>query len=542
MKIGEILLANGKISAPQLQHALNISGKSSERLGEILYKWHFVTEEDLLSALSIQTGVAIWGEPITQVATKYLEDITPSLAVSYGVLPVVNGGELPSVLIHDPTSKRTISFLHQHHLSEAPRFLAPASFLQKTIEEFVPVADRIADLNKIIEKIAKEGISGGELIKLLNALLSEAMVLGASDVHLEPTFATSDIRFRIDGILVPIVSLPFTHHGNFCNAIYAMASITPGEFSKPHDSSFTHIYHGRPVEIRLSSLPVKHGDTSAAALVLRILDKHKTVLPLQFLGYQERERNKISKMVKIPQGLILLTGPTGSGKTTALYAVLASIRSEETKILTVEDPVEINLPGVQQVEVNTKSGLTFATTLRSFLRHDPDIILVGEIRDQETALEAIRAAQTGHKTFSTLHTTDTVSAITRLSDLGVSMPYLGMALTGIISQRLVRKLCPLCRQEVSTPAEHQKRIKKGTVFAPGGCTHCTGGYKGRTVVVEILETEGQLKQEMKGGNLNAVTQVCNEMTKGDFITLHASGMELVEKGVTSIEEIERVVG
>ncbi|MCL5408961.1 MAG: Flp pilus assembly complex ATPase component TadA [Candidatus Omnitrophica bacterium] len=538
IQLGQILLNKKKISRPQLEHALNIQKRTGEKLGRILSKYHFISEDDLVEALSEQINVPIWDKPVSNIEHTLIEKIGLIQAQHKGILPIVNDSGTPAILLEDPTNTLTISFLVQHGLLY-PRFIASPSLIKKNLEELVPISDRISHLNSIVHEIEHFGISGNKMKEFLHSIIEEAIITNASDIHIEPNVLTSDVRFRIDGMLTPIVSLPYHSHENLLNVVYSLASITQSEFSKFHDANFSFSYQNRTIDIRVSSIPTtKYG----ASIVLRLLDRYKTIMPLKYLGYRKHQIDIIQRLTFKPQGLFLFTGPTGSGKTTSLYSILSMLRTEEVKILTIEDPVEVELPLTQQVEVNEPAEITFSSALRAFLRHDPDIVLVGEIRDKETAVEAIRASLTGHKTFSTLHTQDTFTSITRLLDLDISLSYLGMSIEGIISQRLIRKLCPLCKKEISVSQSYSEKIKAKTIYQPVGCNYCNNGYKGRTVAVEILEVKGNLKEVMKEGNYKKIKEEITEIQNNGFISLLQDGYYLIEQGITSIEEIERVVG
>ncbi len=537
-KLGQILLNKKKISLSQLEHALNIQKRTGERIGQIFSKYHFISEEDLVEAISEQINIPVWNKTISKIEHSLIEKIGLTQAKNKGILPILNDDNTPAILLEDPTNTLTISFLVQHGFLY-PRFIASQSLIKKHIEDLVPIADRISRLNFIIHEIENSGISGSKMNDFLNTIIQEAIITNASDIHIESNILTSDIRFRIDGILTPIVSLPYNYHENLLNVIYSLSAITQSEFSRFHDANFSFPYQNRIIDIRVSSIPTtKYG----AAIVLRLLDRYKTIMPLKYLGYRKHQIEAIQKITNKPQGLFLFTGPTGSGKTTSLYSILSMLRTEEVKILTIEDPVEVELPLTQQVEVNEQAEITFSSALRAFLRHDPDIVLVGEIRDKETAMEAIRASLTGHKTFSTLHTQDTYTSITRLLDLGVSLSYLGTSLEGVINQRLVRKLCNFCKKEIPTSQFYSKKIKTKTVFQPAGCRYCNNGYKGRIVTVEILEVKKQLKEAMKEGNYKKVKSIMTDIYNNGFISLLQDGYDLIERGITSIEEIERVMG
>jgi type II secretory ATPase GspE/PulE/Tfp pilus assembly ATPase PilB-like protein len=533
-KLGEILLKKKKISYPQLQHALNIQKTTGEKLGEILLLLHIVSEEDIIEALSEQYNIPLWEGNVEKINIQLISKIGLDNCISACVLPVSNGSA-DIVLINSPNSPETTNFLLSYNLLFCKQYLAPRSIILENLKKIVPKSVRQQKIETEVKKLQEKGVSSGALPLFADFILEEAMIEMASDIHIEPSRETTDIRFRIDGILVPAISLPKLFHDNLVNVFYSRAEINQSEFVKYHDASFSFQFSGRNIDVRLSSIPSTYG----ASLVLRLLDRNRTIVSLKQLGYRQYHLQQIQKMIKKPEGLVIFTGPTGSGKTTSLYSILSSLRSEETKIITIEDPPEVEIPGVIQCAINPKAGITYANAIRGFLRHDPDIILVGEIRDNETAEECIRATLTGHKTFSTLHTYSATSSIMRLNDLGIGFSYISMVLSGVVNQRLVRKLCPFCKKEVEVPKLYQKFISRPTIYQPQGCEYCFGGYKGRTPVVEVLWINETMRKLIEQGAMKEFEKYLYE--KGHK-TLFDDAMELVELGITSIEEIERVVG
>jgi len=535
MHIGEILLQKKKISYPQLQHALNIQKTTGEKLGEILLKLHYISEEDLAEVLSIQFNIPLWDKNTDKSDINLIQKIGLENCISAGILPVLNGTGA-NIIISNPNSELTANIIFSYNLITYPKYIAPYTIIQEQLKKIIPKSQRQKRIEAQVETLKKEGLSSGVLPKFVDFILEEAMLEGASDIHIEPAFDSTDIRFRIDGILIPIVSLPKYYHDNLVNVFYSRAEITQSEFVKYHDSTFSFSFSGRNIDVRLSSVPSTYG----ASLVLRLLDRSRTIVSLKQLGYREEKLKEINKMVKRPEGLVIFTGPTGSGKTTSLYSILNSIRSEEIKIITIEDPPEVEIPGVIQCAINPKAGITYASAIRGFLRHDPDVILVGEIRDTETAEECVRATLTGHKTFSTLHTFSAISSIIRLNDLGINFSYISMVLSGVVNQRLVRKLCPFCKKEVEAPSLYRKYIPEQKIYLPVGCEFCYGGYKGRIPVVETLYIDDKSKKMIEKGQIKEFEKYITEEKRNP--TLFEDGIELVRMGITSIEEIERVVG
>ena len=403
---------------------------------------------------------------------------------------------------------------------------------------------KLKEINDRISQIKREGLVGGNLKELLDLLLDSAIIQQATDIHIEPEEKICAIRFRIDGILYFESCLSVELHNNLVNVVFNKAEITVSDFLRFHDARFQHVYVDQAVDIRVSSVPSIHGP----ALVLRLLDANKTLITLEKLGFQESHFQTIRSVSEKPHGIIIITGPTGSGKTTTLYAILNQLKGLSRKIISIEDPVEIKMPLVNQVQINEKQGITFAHATRAFLRHDPNIILIGEIRDADTAKEAIRAAITGHKVLSTLHTNDTIDAIYRLHDLGISLDHIANSVLCVVSQRLVRKLCVYCRKKVIVKSDELPYFLRDSVspeqeelsvYKPKGCSYCQQGYRGRTVIAEVLCFNEEISAMISDGRLNRLRAKIKE---DGFISLGTDATRLVLEGVTSSEEAIRVAG
>lgn len=551
--LGEHLLKKNAISKKVLEHCLNVQDRTQEKLGQILLHYNLISEEDLAQVLATQAGMDYWDKPISHTDITGFDVFSQDLCKEHSMISVRIDSK-DYLLLADPFNKVANQEFRAKRLNGITRMVAQRTAINVALSTFVPSTEKgKAKIEELIKKVMSGGISAGAMQELAFVLIEEAANQDGSDIHIEPTRKTSDIRFRIDGMLQPVACLPLKTHANLINVFYSLAGITAAEFAKFHDSSFAFSTleskvgakaSGKQIDIRLSSLP---SSTGGAGLCLRILNKEKTFIPLESLGYSEFASSKIKKIIAKPHGLVLFTGPTGSGKTTTLYAILSELRDETRKIITIEDPVEIELPLISQIEVNEKAAkaedrITFSSAIRVFLRHDPDIILVGEIRDLETAQEALRAAFTGHQTFSTLHATDAFNCLTRLLDLGMSLQFLAQGLTGLISQRLVRKLCQHCRKK-GPALDKYRTVFPGEVYYPVGCEFCRDGYHGRTVAAEVLEITPEIRDKMVLGELADVKRVVENMKKNkEFCTLQEDALRLIEDGITSITEIERVVG
>ncbi len=380
------------------------------------------------------------------------------------------------------------------------------------------------------------------IVRLINALLTQAVREGASDIHIEPFETRSSVRFRIDGVLRDIIEPQRALHGVIVSRIKIMASLDIAEKRMPQDGRITLRLAGRPVDVRVSTVPTGHGER----VVLRLLDKQAGRLNLTSLGVDNDTLKILVNLINQPHGIILVTGPTGSGKTTTLYASLGNLDSTKHNILTVEDPVEYDLDGIGQMQVNPKIELTFARALRSILRQDPDIIMIGEIRDLETAQIAVQASLTGHLVLATLHTNDAVGAVTRLVDMGVEPFLVASSLLGVLAQRLVRKLCPHCRKQ-HTPDDAELKLmevipragKTPTIYTPVGCTACSDtGYQGRTGIYELLTVDENLRSLIHDGTSEG--KVRDYAKARGMQTIRQDGLRWVLKGETSLEEVLRV--
>lgn len=375
------------------------------------------------------------------------------------------------------------------------------------------------------------------IIRLINALITEAIKENASDIHVEPFETRLSIRFRVDGVLREVIQPPRQVSALLVSRIKVMARLDIAEKRLPQDGRIALRIAGRPVDIRVSTLPSGHGER----VVMRLLDKQAGRLNLQHLGMNGDDEKRLRKMIQKPHGIILVTGPTGSGKTTTLYAVLSALNNSKRNILTVEDPIEYDLDGIGQTPVNTKVDMTFAKGLRAILRQDPDVVMVGEIRDSETAQIAVQASLTGHLVLSTLHTNSAVGAITRLQDMGIEPFLLSSSLLGIMSQRLVRNLCPDCKQPLDLPA--QEREKYGftdsqTVYQAVGCNSCVQlGYKGRSGIYELIDIDDQLASMIHDQeSQQKIESYCRTQSKG----ITEDGLRKVKEGITSLDEVFRV--
>lgn len=396
--------------------------------------------------------------------------------------------------------------------------------------------EEVDDLSELARQEVMSDSVDAPVVKLVNGILMESLRERATDIHIEPYEDRVAVRYRIDGVLSDKYSLSKGHQAPVTSRIKVMANMDIAERFVPQDGRIGISLGDRLVDIRVSSLPTQHGER----LVLRLLDKTRGLLTLEDLGMKAHERERIESLIRRPNGMILFTGPTGSGKSTSLYAILQALARPQVNIITVEDPIEYDLPGVGQVQVNEKAGLTFANTLRSILRQDPDIIMIGEMRDFDTAHIGIQASLTGHLVFSTLHTNDSISAVTRLSDMGVEPYLISGSLLGVVAQRLVRRVCPHCKKEIPTSGVVLKNgIERA--WRGAGCEHCSGtGYRGRFGLYEQFDVTPEIQDAIARG---APPHELKSLARGGgFATLLELGLQAVREGETTPEEMLRVVG
>ncbi len=542
-EIGNILLNSKAITKEQLEFALTIQSNinPSQRLGRILKYYNFASDEEIAQALAKQVGWKYFNKKYV-LNLLVIEKIGLDFLMDRVFLPVETEKGLGFVFAY-PFDIEATDLLASEGLRDKEFYIGSESAIRQHLELLKNQKIR-KEIDKRISLIKETGIVGDELKELLDELLDDAIVHNATDIHIEPGEKISTIRFRIDGILYFKFCIPLEVHNNLVNVVFSKAEITVSDFYRFHDARFQHAYSDHPVDIRVSCIPSIFGP----ALVLRLLDANKTLITLKDLGFNPMHFDNINHIVRKPHGIIIVTGPTGSGKTTTLYAILNQLKSLSTKVITIEDPVEIKMPLINQVQINEKQGITFAHATRAFLRHDPNIILIGEIRDHDTAQEAIRASITGHRVLSTLHTNTAVDSIYRLHDLGIDLSHIANSILCVISQRLIRKLCPFCRKRVTVKNEALPEfIKKefedlGSEFRVSkarGCSHCQAGYKGRTVIAEILEFDDEARDMVSSGKLDLLR---HKAEKEAYPSLRYDAAMLILRGVTSLEEAERVVG
>ncbi len=560
--LGTLLVENRVITDRQLERALQRQRERGGLLGDVLIDMGFASEKAVLEALAWQLNIDhVSAETVNHIAPELMRMIPERVARQYMVVPLAAHDNVIDVAMANPFDIIAIDDLRaltQHRINTAiiskegakvliERFYASGSreesledVLGELSETHVELKkDSTADRDIALERL-KEQSEAAPIVRLVDYIIANAINERGSDIHVEPQEKRLNIRYRIDGILHDIISPAKELHMAIVSRIKIMADMDIAERRLPQDGRFTISIRHREVDLRVSTLPTIFGEK----VVMRLLEKGALSLDLDRLGFDERDLQIFKRHIARPHGMILLTGPTGSGKTTTLYSALSAIKSPEINIVTVEEPVEYQINGVYQVQANPKIGLTFANGLRHILRQDPDIIMIGEIRDLETAEMGIRSALTGHLVFSTLHTNDAAGTITRLVNMGIEPFLASSSLNLAVAQRLVRRICPHCRE-----AYKPKRVMLSSldltegediVFHRGkGCSMCKGtGYFGRVAICEMLEMKQPIRNlVLKGADGEAIKQRAIEL---GMVTLRQNGIQKVTEGVTTIEEVMRV--
>ena len=553
----DILVKRGIVGADQIVEARGMSGSVEESLVRLGY----AEIEDITKAKAEQNGLDYVDLHEIEIPPQVVELVPESLARENVVMPLAQEGGAIKVIMHDPMDFETLDKLRFVLNREISIALAPRESIVEAInryygsatsesesvdsmlQEFTDTAIDYAD-----DVMSGKGVGGAEeddsapVIRLVNLLLEKAVQMRASDIHIEPFADRIRIRYRIDGVCQEIENPPRRLLGPIISRLKIMGSIDIAEKRRPQDGRIKVHVAGKDIDLRVSVLPTNHGQS----IVMRILDRDNIKVSLRDLGFGEEDFKRYQNLIKRPNGILLVTGPTGSGKTTTLYASLNELNRPDVKIITAEDPVEYYLPGINQCEVKARIGMTFARIIRAMLRQNPNILLVGEIRDEETANTAIQASLTGHLVFSTLHTNDAPSALTRLVDIGVQPFLVASSIIGIMGQRLVRKVCPKCKAKYEPPAHLlqslgiRPEIAAKANFTRGkGCGNCNKtGYRGRLAIYELMMMSSQIREmTFKGESTQAIRKVAR---KQGMRTLFEDGMIKALKGITTIDEVLRI--
>ena len=557
-QLDELLLARGLVTQEQLTEARAHAAEKGRSLGRVLIEMGYVTEGGLVSILAGQIGLEFIDLSEASVDASAVALVPEATARRHNCIPVGfdDDGRL-IVAMADPANVVAVDDIRAFTKRDVRTVVSTKADvvaaiarhyrLDRTAETLVEeaAAEQEAEADTLEKQLAEAGgAEDAPIIKLVNLLITQAMNDRASDIHIEPEEKSLRVRYRIDGVLHEVMNPPKSVQAGITSRLKIMADINIAERRIPQDGRIGIVVQGKQIDIRVSTLPTVHGEK----IVMRLLDKSSVLLQLSDLGFLPENFESYKKSYQKPYGMILVTGPTGSGKSTTLYATLNILNRPEVNIVTTEDPVEYRLPGINQVQTNAKAGLTFASALRSILRQDPDIILIGEIRDRETAQIAVESALTGHLVLSTLHTNDAPSAVTRLTEMGIEPFLVASAADCILAQRLARKLCEKCKEPYA-PSEEELKVARfpynpdeelPKLYRAVGCTSCGNtGYRGRMALHEVMPVTEEIERlTVELASAEAIGKVALEQ---GMISLRVDGLSKVAMGLTSIEEIFRVV-
>ncbi|WP_114952130.1 GspE/PulE family protein [Sphingosinicella terrae] len=545
MEFRELLLDRNIVTPAELARAEEMRGRTGGRLPSTLVQLGLASEADVAETMAAASGAALLDRESLPAALVEIDGLNPAFLQRHALLPMALDGGVLRIAAGDPGDEEGLSGLAFAAGAESIEIsVASLSDIQEVITAHFgnavseEMAERADDWSDDLERLL-DGESEAPVIRLVQRLLAGAVDRRASDVHVEPMVRQVAVRYRIDGRLNEVETLPSALAGPIASRIKVMAGLDIAESRLPQDGRLRLTVRGQDIDVRVATAPVAHGES----VVLRLLGRSSVPLDLEKLGLPEPALAALLRAIERPHGIILVTGPTGSGKTTTLYAAVNRLRRPDVKILTVEDPVEVVIEGVNQVQVRPEIDLTYAKTLRAFLRQDPDILMIGEIRDQETAEIALRAALTGHLVLSTLHTNNALGAFTRLADIGVE-PYLtASTVIAAVAQRLIRAVCTACRGERAPSASERRMFEEAGLPAPKnlaqaqGCAKCGGtGYSGRLPMIEVVEVDEALRGRIRDGDVEAA-----QAERPPAETLLGHGLALVAAGRTTMEEMRRAV-
>lgn len=553
-RLGDMLLEEGRITAQQLEQALKKQRDQGKRLGELLIDEGIVSEHEIISVLEKQLGIKRIQLDAINIDRKAVMCITETLAFKHILIPIGFSENKILIAMWDPLNIFAIDDIRIASGFEVQAFISTKKEIVKAIERYFSdqqVQKAAEELSKEKQEDAKQqvqqddriefdDIKNAPVVKMVDYLIKNAVEARASDIHIEPFEKYIKIRYRIDGQLQEISRLSKETLDALVTRIKILSNLNIAERRVPQDGRILTKVSGKEVDLRVSVLPTVFGEK----IVIRVLNRDNYLVGKEYLGMAEEELEQLNRIIKNPHGIILVTGPTGSGKSTTLYSVLNDLNSGDKNIVTIEDPVEYMIDGVNQINVNTKAGLTFAAGLRSILRQDPDIIMIGEIRDKETAQIAIRAAITGHLVLSTIHTNDAPSSVLRLIDMDIEPYLVATSVVGVIAQRLVRKICPRCKVEYLAN-EYEKKLmgvqadEPLTVYRGSGCGYCNStGYVGRTGVYEIMEITREHRETIIKTESSDVIRDLS--IKKGMKTINTACRDLALRGITTIEELVKI--
>ncbi|MBR4157987.1 MAG: Flp pilus assembly complex ATPase component TadA [Oscillospiraceae bacterium] len=561
-RLGELLIAAGTISEEELERGLALQKGTKDRLGTVLISNGIITENQLIEALQMQLGIEFIDLTKVNIPTELAQVLPKNIAKQYQVIPVKVVKDELYLAMSDPMNFYAIEEVRKAVRKKVVPMVAKAS----AIEHSIQVLYGNEGAAKAIEEMKREAVASGDIatstdaafvsnqlgddavnsaptIRLVNSIIERAINERASDIHIEPRETEMQVRMRIDGMMRDILTIPKELQNSVVSRIKIMSSLDISERRVPQDGRFNVRVKDKDIDLRISTLPTIYGEK----IVARLLDKSGGKISKEAIGLTGSDLEKYEKLIRMRAGVILIVGPTGSGKSTTMYTMIDDLNTKEVNLVTLEDPVEYNISGINQVQVNEKTGMTFASGLRAILRQDPDIIAVGEIRDGETAEIAMRAAITGHVVLSTIHTNDAVGTIERLEDIGVEPYLVSSALKGIISQRLVRRICPHCRKPYTPSQEELDDLGLGAekdlqLYRGEGCPECfNSGYRGRIAVFEILRVTHEVREMISARRSRGEIESKLKEKGSGFVSLRENALRLMREGITSSEEVLRVV-
>lgn len=561
-RLGDLLIDAGMIDQEQLEAGLAKQRETKERLGTALINGGIITEDQLIEALQMQLGIDYVDLSKVKIPIEMAQVIPKKIAKQYQIIPIKVSKDELYLAMSDPLNfyateearkasrKRIVPMIARGSaIDHAIMILYGNEGAAKAIEEMKREAasstqqETTTDSTFISTQLGDNSVSNAPTIRLVNSILERAINERASDIHLEPREKEMHVRMRIDGVIRPILTVPANLQNSVLSRLKIMSGLDITEHRIPQDGRFNVRVKNKDIDLRVSTLPTVYGEK----VVARLLDKSAGRLTKEAIGLTGSDLEKYEKMIHCHSGVVLITGPTGSGKSSTMYTMVGELNTDDVNLVTLEDPVEYNIDGVNQVQINEKTGMTFASGLRSILRQDPDIIAVGEIRDGETADICMRAAITGHVVLSTIHTNDSIGTIDRLLDIGCEPYLIASALKGVIAQRLVRRVCPQCRKPYEASADEKDMLgldpKEEMTFYKGtGCPNCFNtGYRGRTAVFEMLPIGRVIRRSIAAGaGRNAIEA---ELAKEDsgYVSLRDNAIRLVKEGLTTVSEVMRVI-
>ena len=562
LRLGDLLISAGLITQEQLEEGLALQKGSGKRLGTVLLENGFITESELIEALQMQLGIEFIDLSKVNIPTELVQAVPKNIAKQYQVVPVRMARDELYIAMADPLNFYAIEEVRK----AAKKRVVPMVAMSAAVDRAIQVLYGNEGAAKAIEEMKREAAISGEstvsmdtafssnqvgedsanqapAIRLVNAIIERAVTERASDIHMEPRETEFSVRMRIDGLLRDILTVPRELQAAVTSRVKVMSGLDITERRVPQDGRFNVKVRDKDIDLRVSTLPTVYGEK----IVARLLDKSGMRLSRNNIGLSGEDMEKYERLIKIKNGVILVVGPTGSGKSTTMYTMIGDMNKRDVNLVTLEDPVEYNIDGVNQVQINEKIGMTFASGLRAILRQDPDVIAVGEIRDGETAEIAMRSAITGHVVLSTIHTSDALGTIERLIDMGVEPYLVASALKGVFSQRLVRRICPNCREAYEPTEEQQRELgltpKFGRTFYRGkGCPECFDtGYRGRTAVFEIFPLSIKVRRMVASHATREEIETLLKDPSSGFVSLKDNAIKLVEEGITTDSEVLRVI-